>query len=88
MHHIVSMQEGHSSQDLLGQSDHIFLCEGLVTIGNTLVEDFATGSTERKAQEGKLRKQNRDKMKRRKELYMDSHPVEFSLADFIHFNLS
>lgn len=59
------MQEGHSSQDLLGQPDHIFLCEGLVVIGNTLVEDFATGGAGRKAQEGKLRKQNKDKTRRK-----------------------
>lgn len=81
MHHIVPMQEGHTSQDLLGQPDHIFLCEGVVVIGNTLVEDFATSGTGRKAEEGKLRKQNKDKL-RRKELYMDSQPVEFSLAYF------
>ncbi len=81
MHHIVPMQEGHSHQDLLGQPDHIFLREGLVVIGNTLVEDFAARSAARKAQEGKLRKQNEDKM-RGEELYADSHPVEFSLAYF------
>lgn len=62
MHHIVSMQEGHSSQDLLGQPDHIVLREGLVIISNTLVEDFATGGAGRKPQEGKLRKHNKDKM--------------------------
>lgn len=79
MHHIVSMQKGHSNQDLLGQSDHIFLCEGVVVISNTLVEDFTTSGTGRKAQEGKLRKQNKDKMWRKPQ-YMYSHPVEFSLA--------
>ena len=55
MHHIVSMQEGHSSQDLLGQPHHVFLREGVVVIGNALVEDFATGGAGREAQEGKLR---------------------------------
>lgn len=65
MHHIVPMQEGHTSQDLLGQPDHIFLREGIVVIGNTLVEDLATGGAGRKAQEGKLRKQNKDKMRRK-----------------------
>lgn len=66
VHHIVPMQEGHSSQDLLGQPDHIFLCEGLVVIGYTLVEDFATSGAGRKAQEGKLRKQNKDKTRKKK----------------------
>jgi len=56
MHHIVPMQEGHSIQDLLGQPDHIVLCEGVVVIGNTLVKDFTTGSAGRQAQEGKLSK--------------------------------
>lgn len=48
MHNIVSMKESHPSQDLLGQPDHIFLCESLVIISNTLVEDFATSGTGRK----------------------------------------
>lgn len=61
MHHVVPMQEGHSRQDLLGQPDHIFLGEGLVVIGNTLVEDFATGSAGRRAKEGKLRKQIKER---------------------------
>lgn len=61
MHHVVPMQEGHSRQDLLGQPDHIFLSEGLVVIGNTLVEDFATGSAGRRAKEGKLRKQIKER---------------------------
>lgn len=79
------MQEGHSSQDLLGQPDHIFLCKGVVVIGNTLVEDFATGGAGRKEQEGKLRQQNKAKM-RRNDLSMESHPVEFSLA-YLQFSL-
>lgn len=56
VHHIVSMQEGHSVEDLLGQPDHIFLREGVVVISNTLVEDFTTGGAGRKAQEGKTEK--------------------------------
>lgn len=56
MHHIIPMQKGHPVQDLPGQSDHIFLCEGLVVVRNTLVEDFATGGAGRKTQEGKLNK--------------------------------
>lgn len=81
MHHIVLMQEGHTGQDLLGQPDHVFLREGLVVIGDALVEDFATGGAGRKEQEGKLIKQNIAKM-RRNDLVVDSHPVEFSLANF------
>lgn len=45
MHHVVAVQEGHPGQDLLGQPDHVFLCEGLVVIGNALVEDFPPSST-------------------------------------------
>lgn len=56
MHHIIPMQKGHPVQDLLGQSDHIFLCEGFVVVRNTLVEDLATGGAGRKTQEGKLNK--------------------------------
>lgn len=56
MHHIIPMQKGHPVQDLPGQSYHIFLCKGFVVVRNTLVEDFATGGTWRKTQEGKLNK--------------------------------
>lgn len=48
MHYIVPMQEGYAVQDLLGQSDYVLFCEGLIVIGNTLVEDFTTGSAEGK----------------------------------------
>lgn len=51
------MQEGHPVQDLLGQPDHVFLREGVVVIGDALVEDFATGGAAgEKAQEGKTEK--------------------------------
>lgn len=58
MHHIVSMKESHACQDLLRQPNHVFLCEGLVVIGHTLVEDFTTSGTAMKAQEGKVRNKN------------------------------
>lgn len=52
MHHVVPVQEGHSGEDLLGQPDHIFLCEGLVIVGNTLVKDFAPSGAARREEEG------------------------------------
>lgn len=55
VHHVVPVQEGHPSQDLLGQPDHIFLCEGLVVIGNALVEDFPPSSTVRRYEGIKVR---------------------------------
>lgn len=48
VHHIVPVQEGHPSQDLPGQPDHVFFCEGLVVICNALVEDFTPSSTVRR----------------------------------------
>lgn len=43
VHHVVPVQEGHAAQDLPGQPDHVFLCEGFVVVGDALVEDLATG---------------------------------------------
>lgn len=43
VHHVVPVQEGHAAQDLPGQPDHILLREGFVVVGDTLVEDLATG---------------------------------------------
>lgn len=51
VHHVVPMQEGHPSQDLLGQPDHIFFCKGLIVICNALVEDFPPSSTVRRDEE-------------------------------------
>lgn len=47
MNYVVLMETGHAHQNLLGQSDDVFLCEGFVVIGNTLVKNFTSGSTER-----------------------------------------
>lgn len=52
MYHIVAVQTGHTSQDLSGQPNHILLREGLIVVGNTLVEDLSTGSTVGTAGEG------------------------------------
>lgn len=43
MHHVDPVQEGHAAQDLPGQPDHVLLREGLVVVGDALVEDLATG---------------------------------------------
>lgn len=43
VHHVAPVQAGHSGEDLLGQPDHVLLREGLVVVGDALVEDFATG---------------------------------------------
>lgn len=43
VHHVVPVQEGHAAQDLPGQPDHVFLREGVVVVGDALVEDLATG---------------------------------------------
>lgn len=51
VHHVVPMQEGHPSQDLLGQPDHIFFCKGLIVICNALVEDFPPSGTVRRDEE-------------------------------------
>lgn len=47
MNYVVLMETGHAHQNLPGQSDDIFLCEGLIIIGNTLVKNFTSRSTER-----------------------------------------
>lgn len=47
MNYVVSMETGHAHQNLPGQSDDVFLCESLVVISNTLVENFTSSSTER-----------------------------------------
>lgn len=47
MNYVVLMETGHAHQNLPGQSDDVFLCEGLVVISNTLVKNFTSGSTER-----------------------------------------
>lgn len=52
MHHVVPVQEGHSGEDLLGQPDHIFLCKGLVIVGNALVKDFAPSGAASREEEG------------------------------------
>jgi len=47
MNYVILMETGHAHQNLPGQSDDIFLCEGLIIIGNTLVKNFTSCSTER-----------------------------------------
>lgn len=47
MNNIILMETGQAHQNLPGQSDDVFLCEGLIVIGNTLVKNFTSGSTER-----------------------------------------
>lgn len=55
MYDIVSVQEGHAVQDLLGEPYHIFFREGLVIISHALIEDFTAGRAarmQRKTQHG------------------------------------
>lgn len=69
VHHVVPVQEGHSGEDLLGQPDHIFLCKGLVIVGNTLVKDFAPSGAARREEEGdKWREKKKDGEKKGEDL--------------------